>query len=484
MSWIPTPRPRKNKVGRSISAPVLTSTTNANVARVEGILYGELAQADLVQSTRSSQAGWISDSSCDAEYVEKVGRAAEVPNETKGSMINRMDRIKSQVRKPRNATLLRLKGAFGGHLDSITVNRRPLIADKIQFSKLEEECMPSTARRKDEGMNLCRQKTRNLTGHGDVKDHHQLSAKNIGERHYDEWTLLMSSSMNSLGRLDETKEHPNLSHDYTFGDLERSVINTVDKLDFQQTLRRMPDSMASPNRRQSLLAGLYQKDTHNGDARPSTAVNKAGIHTSSPEPCAFSVSQAGLIPTPTNKRRRKVNPLGCHPNVMGMAELLVDTSEVSTPPMDTSTPPIEITKEEAEELEDAPIYSPSSDNLSQYARLTPSPARMKEIKRNVTPVDEASKSKAKGITGAGGNAAGTGSPKIQQKPQASNMNEQWPAQEADGELETLELSPYRVGNSKRVIGWARLPSSPGYRYAPPGRTTYGYASNENLPSTD
>jgi len=477
-------------VGRSISAPVPTSTTNASVARVEGVWCGELTQAGLVQSTRSSQAGWISDSSCDAEHVEKVGKAAEVANETEGSMINGMDRIKSQVRKPRNATLLRLGGAFRGHLDSITVSRRQLIADKIQFSKLEEECMSSTAQRKAEGINLCRQRTRNLTGHGSVKRkpvekvHHQLSAKNIGERHHDERPLLMSSSMSSHGRLDEKKEHPNLTHDYTFGDLERSVMNAVDELDFRQTLQQTPDSMASPNHRQSLLAGLYQKDTNNGNARLPTAINKAGIHTSSPEPCAFSVSQAVLVPTPTNKGRRRANPLGCHPNVMGMAELLVDTSEVSTPPMDTSTPPIEITKEEAEELEDAPIYSPSSGNLSQYARSTPSPARLKEIKRNVTPVDEASKSETKDTTAAGGKAAGAGSPEMQQKPQASNVDERWPAQEADGGMETLELSPYRVGNSRRVIGWARLPSSPGYRSAPPSRTTYGYPSNENLRSTD
>jgi hypothetical protein len=540
-------------VGRSISAPVLTSTTNANVAQVEGVWYGELAQADLVQPIRSSQASWISDSPYSAKHVEKVGRATEVASETKGSMINGMDRIKSQVRKPRNATLLRLKGAFRGHLGSITMSRRPLIADKIQFSKLGEKCISSITRRKAEGISLCKQKIGNLTGHGNVKkksiekDHHQLSAKNIGERHCDERSLLMSSSMSSPSRLDEMKEHPNLSHDYAFGDRERSFMNAVDKLDFQQTLQQTLDSMASPNHRQSLLAGLCQNDTNNRDARLPTAVNKAGIHTSSPEPCAFSVSQAGLVPTPTNKCRRKVNPLGCHPNVIGMAEQLVDTSEVSTPPIDTSTPRIEITKGEVEELEDAPIYSPSSGSLSQYTRLTPSPARsttatfhttpllspgnpreipcytltppsgrsaaanyaayqrrremiarrsnlqlfsdfeqagLKEIKRNVTPVDEASKSKTKGTAAAGGNAAGTGSPKMQQKPQAISMDERWPAREADGGMETLELSPYRVGNNRRVIGWARLPSSPGYRYAPPGRITHGYASNENLRSTD
>jgi hypothetical protein len=241
MSWIPTPRSRKNKVGRSISAPVLTSTTNANVARVEGVWCGELAHADLFQSIRSSQAGWISDSPYNVEHVEKIDRATEVASETKGSMINGTDRIRSQVGKPRNATLLRLTGAFRGHLDSITVSRRPLIADKIQSSKLEEECISSTACRKPEGIGLCQQKIENLTGRRNVrksieKDHHQLSAKNIGERHYDERPLLMSSSMSSPGRLDETKEHPNLSHDYTFGDLERSFMNAVDKLDFQQTL--------------------------------------------------------------------------------------------------------------------------------------------------------------------------------------------------------------------------------------------------------
>jgi hypothetical protein len=465
-------------------------------------------------------------------------------------MINGMDRIKSQVKKRRNATLLKLKGAFRGHLDSMSMSRRPLIVDEIQFSKLEEECIPSTARRRAEGISLCRQKIRDLTDHGNVKrkpteKHHQLSAKNTDEHRYDGRPLLMSSSTNSPGPLDETKEHPNLSYDYTFSDLERSFINAVDKPDFQQTLQRTLDSMASTNR-QSLLAGLYQRDTNNGDTRLPATVNKAGIHTSSPEQCAFSVIQAGLVPTPTNKRRPRVNPLGCHPNVMGMAEQLVDISEVSTPPMDMSTPRIETTKEEVEELENAPIYSPSSGNLSQYARPTPSPARstvssfhtaplglgtlheiprytptrplgrsaaadyiarqrrremiarhsnlqlfsdfeqvcLKEIKSNVTLVDEASKSKTEGTTAAGGNATGTRSPNMQQKPQASGMGGWWPAREADRGMETLELSPHRVGNSMRVIGWVPLPSSPGYRYAPPGRTTYDYSSNENLHSTD
>ena len=301
--------------------------------------------------------------------------------------------------------------------------------------------------------------------------------------------------MSSRSRLDETGEHPNLSHDFTFDDLEKPFINAVDKLDFQQTSQQTPDNMASPNR-QSLLAGLYQKDTNNGDARLPVAGNKAGIHTSGPEPCAFSVSQAALVPTPTNKRRLRVNPLGCHPNVMGMAEQLVDTSEVSTPPIDTLAPRIEIAKEEVEELETAPIYSPLSGNLSQYARLTSSPAwsttpsfhttplpslgnpyeipyytptclsdgsatadyaahqrqqdmiarrsnlqlfsdvgqaHLEEIKSNVTLVDEASKSKTKGTTAAGGNATGTWNPNMQQKPQASNMDGRWPAREADGE---------------------------------------------------
>ena len=124
----------------------------------------------------------------------------------------------------------------------MSVSRCPLIVDEIHFSKLEEECIPSTARRKAEGISLCKQKIKNLTGHGNAKrkpieKDHQFSARNIGERRYDERPLLMSSSMSSLP-LDETKEHPNLSDDYTPGDLEMSFINAVDKPDFQQTLQR------------------------------------------------------------------------------------------------------------------------------------------------------------------------------------------------------------------------------------------------------
>lgn len=100
-------------------------------------------------------------------------------------MINGMDRMKSQVKKRRNATLLKLKGAFRGHLGSMSVSRHPLIVDEIQFSKLEEECIPSIARRRAEGISLCKQKIRDLTDYGNVKRKHQLSAKNIDERRYD-----------------------------------------------------------------------------------------------------------------------------------------------------------------------------------------------------------------------------------------------------------------------------------------------------------
>jgi hypothetical protein len=133
-------------------------------------------------------------------------------------------------------------------------------------------------------------------------------------------------------------------------------------------------SMSNPNR-QSLLPGSYQQDPEVTYTRRATIVNKARIHTTRPEPCAFSVSQASLVPTPTKEGRPKVNPLRCHPDVGGFAEQLVDAAEVPTPLMGTSTPRIEITKEEAEGLENAPIYSPSSGNLSQYSRLTPSLAR-------------------------------------------------------------------------------------------------------------
>ena len=551
LSWLPTPRSRKNKVGRSTSAPLLTSTTNTNVARVKGVRCGDLTQADFVQSTRSPQAGWIPDSATKAEHVEQVVTATEAANAVKGSMMNGTDRLSSEVKKPRIATLSKLKGTIRGRLSFMTMSKRPTVLEKSQFSKLEESNISSTARRRAEGISLCKPKIKKLTGHGMVKrkpieKHHQFSAKNIGERNHEEQPLLMSASMSSPARLDDAGEHPVLSSDSTFAGLEKSFTNADDKLGFRQTPRQTPDGMANPNR-QSLLPGLYQQNPGITDSRCATTVNQACIPTSRPEPCAFSVSKGSLVPGPTNDSRPEVNPLRCHPNVTGFAEQLADASEVSIHPMGTSTPRIEVTKEELEDLENAPIYSPSSGNLSQYERLTPSPARsttssfhttstslltpgnlsevpcytptrpsgrgaaadcaarqrrremiarrsnpqlfadyeqarMKGNRRNPKPVD--GRRKRKTTDAAGGGATSMESAKLHQNPQARGMDGQGPSQQAEERKETLELSPYRVGNSKRVIGWTPLPSSPGYCHAPPGRTTYGYTSNEHLPSSD
>ena len=552
LSWLPTPRSRKNKVGRSISAPVLTSTTNAGVAQIEGVRCGELTQTDLVQSTWSPQAGWIADSSTNTEHAEKVASITEMANENERGKTNDTDGLKSEGNKPRIPTLSRLKGVLRGHLDLKGVSRRPSISEKIQFSKLEEGSISSTARRRAEGISLCKQKIRNLTGHGNVKRKpiekgFQLSAKNVGERHHEEQPLLMSGSLTPPSRLHNTGESPGLSRHNSIGDLEQSFMNAVDKLNFHQTPQQTPHSVTNP-RRQSLLPGLYQTSPGITDFRPTTTMNKEGIHTTRPEPCTFSASQAGLVSMPNIERRPKINPLKCHPNVLGFSEQLVDTSEVSTPAMGRSTPRIEVTKEEAEGLEHAPIYSPSSGNLSQYARLTPSPARstassfhtspipllspgnlheilnytptrssgggvaadyathqrsremlarrsnphlfsdyeqarIKENRRNAKPVDGPKRVKTRNTSRIGEDGKGIASAKAQQEPQASRAEGSRPAQKGGEGNETLGLSPYRVGTSKRVIGWAPLPASPGYRDAPPGRTTYDYTSDEDLSPT-
>lgn len=317
-------------------------------------------------------------------------------------------------------------------------------------------------------------------------------------------------------------------------------MNAVDKLDFQETPEQTHGNMANRYRK-SLLPGLHEEEPNITD---TTTVNKAGIHTSRPEPCSFSVSQAGLVPTPNNECRPKVNPLRCHTNVTEFAEQLVDTSEVSMPPMVTSTPRIEITKAVVEDLESAPIYSPSSGNLSQYARQTPSAsrsaassfhatplltpgnvheipyytptrplgrstaadyaasqrgremtvcdsnpqlfpdyeqARLKENQGSAKPVDAAKKSKMRAKE-VGRNAMSIESPKAQRKPLASDMHGQKPGYGAEERKETLKLSPYRVGNSKRIIGWVPLPSSPVFRYATPIQITCDHASDEDLAS--
>ena len=473
-------------------------------------------------------------------------------NENETGKTNGTDGLKSEDNKPRIPALSRLKRVLRGHLDLKSVSRRPSVSEKTQFSKLEEDSISSTVRRKAEGISLCKQKIRDLTGHGNVKRKpiekgFQFSAKDIGGRHHEEQPLLASCSLTSSGRLHHVGEQPGLSRHNTIGDLEQSFMNAVDKLDFHQTPQQTPRSMTNP-RRQSLLPGLYQTGHGIRDSRPTTTVNKAGIHTTRPEPCTFSASQAGLVLMPNNERWPKVNPLKCHPNVLGFSEQLVDTCEVSTSAMGMSTPRIEVTKEEVEGLENAPIYSPSSGNLSQYARLTPSPARStassfhtsptlllspgnlheipnytptrssgrgvavdhashqrsrevlarpsnpqlfsdyeqarsKENRRNAEAVDGSKRVKTRDTSSSGDDANSIVSAKAQQEPQASRTDGSRPAQQGSEGKETLGLSPFRLGVSKRVIGWAPLPASPGYRYAPPGRSTYDDTSDDHLPPT-
>jgi hypothetical protein len=313
-----------------------------------------------------------------AVHIEKGSTAAEVAGEIEANTMTGKFQPKRDMEKPTRTAISRLKGIIRGHLDSMAMARRPSISEENKFSKLEEGSVSSTARRRAERISLCRPKIRNLTGHGNMRKPiakaSELSAKNIGERHHAEQPLLMPGSIGPTGKLNVHEAYPSISREYSFGDLKKSFMNTVDKFDFHQTPQQTPESVTNSKRR-SLLPGLHQQDskmTHIGEA---ATVKQAGTHTSRPEPGPFSVSRGSLGLTPTNEQRPNVNPLRCHPNVTSFAEQLADPTEILTPPPGTSTPGIEITKEAEQDLQTAPIYSPSSGNLSQYTRLTPSPAR-------------------------------------------------------------------------------------------------------------
>lgn len=289
--------------------------------------------------------------------------------------------LRNGMEKPTSTTFSRLKGTIRCHLQSMAVARRPSIPKKAQFSKLEGSSISSIARRRAEGISLCKQKIQSLTGHGNVKRKpmgrvHPLSAKNTSEQHTEERPLLMASSVSSPARLaNDTAACQKLPRDYTFDDLEKSFTSAVDELRFHHTSHTTPDSMANSSPR-SWLSDLHQHDPKIAHARgAATTVTNTDIRTSRPQQYTFSVSRASLVPTLFNGQQAQVNPLKCHPNVTGIAKQSVDTSGASPPPMGRPTPRIKITKEASEDLDNAPIYSPSSGNLSQYSRLTPSPAR-------------------------------------------------------------------------------------------------------------
>ena len=444
-----------------ISGPVLTSTTNADVARAQGVRCGELANNDFVQSTCDPRQGRGLDrpqvqkettSATEAHKLENIleGAIQEMSEEeskerqrTKMSTAlfakheadeNRKSRRKGYRRAGSNTTVARLKDAVADRLKISHPSEKFVLLEEDSTTPPIDE---RVARRKAEGLNLSKEKIRTLTGCGNIRrkpvhgGDESSRTSNVKGRG-DEVCNAAAESNAEQASSSRCLERSDISFGFGLGDMETSFLDAVDKLDLQdictkekhgqaihslQRSSRTPEEQevharnmtnlpktptprttttttnkATANQRHSVASDLYQK---RGNAAAVHTPTRSALHSSPAEPAVlvdFSVGQAGGPPLTSAAKRNtltpnwqaglrqdgRINPLGCHPNVMEFASPPVDTIGVSPTSGGISTPLIKITRHndaDHDELEDAPIFCPSSGNLSQYARLTCSSAR-------------------------------------------------------------------------------------------------------------
>ena len=426
-----------------ISAPVLTSTTNAKVAFTEGVHCGKMTTSGLATSSWDPEPGRITDDNVidfgkDKSYrVQELqsssGQKSQPPQHSKGLREfskgpSRRSASMNALSKVKDAVANRLRQASDPHTYRSVFSR-----DK--FVRLEDDCQPPSIvndkhpRISTEGRNLGRDKIRALTGHGHVRGkpiqysgqvgHHALRERRVP-------CLVDPDGTSNIGYHGTDQiEH---EVDFHFEDLETSFSKAVEKLDFR--MKRDKASLTSlssffhsgrdisasnktraPQPSQSLASGLYPYLSSKVDhppqkASPSPSSEQLVSGQLSMGQCASCISKrsSGRARAPPDvysfphqpdpisnegagKRDRTAlaqhvfarghsNPLASHPDLTKFAEQ-------PTPRMtDTEMPPrggrlgVHITHEEHDlsDLEGAPIYSPSLENLSQYGRNTPTSA--------------------------------------------------------------------------------------------------------------
>lgn len=395
-------------VARSvISAPILTSTTNQTVAQSENVHCGELSEASFAQSPWNPQTGGV------AQLTPIQHNDDKPAPTTNPTVIPSSPRTTSRRRR-----LLRLGDAF---------------RTKLRGSPLAEAGEKTSRAPKDNGheililtnglsatppthphehsFDLYRAKIKKLTSHGCAR------RKPVGSEYSP-----MARDPPLLAELTQDSKLDHYENDSAFGSLTRSFASAVDKLDFQASLTRNVSNMSflkSKSSYFSLKKGVDQDEREgatvdhpsNGSAlgsspKPSERKNvpKAktqgavvtGLATAQvlaarqnvPQPQIFSVDHNAYISSyPVQHHPRGVNPLRMHPPE--------STQPATSPSPQRADTPSQLSEDGADSitLEDAPIYSPSLGDLSQYSRDTPRsqkppgslPNRSREVTSDVTP---------------------------------------------------------------------------------------------------
>lgn len=323
--------------GKSIiSRPILTSTSNAKVAEAEGVQYDNILP---------NGPTW---------------KKVDTPSEKSNKLV-----------------------------DIVRTMRRKTSSTEFTDDDYEKDELPiekGIERRRAETKNLCNEKINKLTDNGRIK------RKSIAQAE----TFTRDQDSTSRPGTNFVGIEP--SSDFGFSSLTRSFASAVDKLDFYSTQSNMgglPKSKSIFNFRKrdkeekivEVAENEEVKQVNNNvneinkpedlltlkEALAETKQNRSyypPISASDPEPTKFDAIKNAYIPTePVANYPRGVNPLRMHTNPMQFA--VAPPGVVLPNPQTTNR--YGIIEEDEDLIEDAPIYSPSSGDLSQYNRFSPSP---------------------------------------------------------------------------------------------------------------
>ena len=367
-----------------ISAPILTSTSNFKVAAQEGVLCEECTGID---ETTASEARIL---------AEKI-QAEEAKEYLENPRRRFVDVLKDKLRR----------------------------RDRTDFAKIEEE--PGLTRRRAETINLCKDKIKNLTGNGHIKRKSMGSGDKpaFAEQHHltrkESQAALITSRHDELPLdLDPTEA----CDESNFGSLTRSFNSALEKLDLQTTnvpflrsrssffsVMRAPgekqegvpsvEPLKVPNtprpgfrqldRSVSITPNLWDKPDPSTD-KPSKTFNndessmKAAMFRKT-QTSEMKYNETAMTGGDQKTQKYKTIYAGGHPDGLRSHP---DMMVMSKPPT---------TQEEAKEerriiedrnrlashfqglylshdgaLDEAPVYSPSTGDLTQYS-LTPPPKK-------------------------------------------------------------------------------------------------------------
>lgn len=387
-------------VGRSIiSAPTLTSTTNVQVAQTEGVHCGEMSDAAFSQSTWDSQVGWLVQPS--AENPRPSGHDCDSRqrqlNQNYGSLDTRTFRGGRMFRLG-NALRTRLgRSPLGGRKEPALLSpQSPGLGSGL---KVPSSSSPRPdAQRRAEMLNRYRVKEKGSAWSSHIRRKSINNSPGLANTHKDPPLLSGLDDDGDAARTISAQE----DGDSAFGSLTRSFASAVDKLDFHTPLPHEMSFLRSKSSFFNIKKSIAENDGHQEVRKPDIGISKIRppTRTSSLQRSRVSTwveapvmakSRRGHLPTTDILAARKLalepivysteqkayiaskavvgHPRGVHPLRMHPPEKR-SSSIMKVPRAETPSQRSE-DGSESPSLEDAPIYSPSLGDLSQYARETP-----------------------------------------------------------------------------------------------------------------